>query len=167
MHPRTSLGSQVSRWLRVATALTTRWGRDWPPRESAQCQVGGVSVGVCRRLLRRRRRKRASFSLIKSSRARVRRSESFCSFAPWRRCSSFHKPHPPRSAGMNKASFCQSSSPGFVPPLSEPSRRRISRTPSSSSTRALEEDGCFSAGMHSLSRQLAACTAGRPAGAWQ
>ena len=155
-----TLGSQVSRWFRVATALTTRWTRDWPPVSPPNVRSAGVRRSVSKASTSKAA-ERASVSLIKSSRARVRRSALFCSFigvsaavvppilAAWRRCSSFHKPHPPRSAGLNKASFFANRAvrvnPEFVSPLSGQFRRRMRRTPSSSPTRALEEDGRFSA----------------------
>ena len=91
------------------------------PRESAQCQVGGCPSEYVEGF----DVEGGGEGIVLSQQVlqvQVRRSESFCYFvgasaaimppilAAWRRCSSSHKPHPPRSAGMNKASFCQSSS---------------------------------------------------------
>ena len=154
--------------------------RDWPPVSPPSVKSAGVRRSMSKASTSKAA-ERASFSLIKSSKARVRRSESFCSFvwasaaimppilAAWRRCSCFHKPHPPRSAGTNKASFCHSSSSGR-------SRIRFAAFRTVSSTEKqnsfVESDPStrrrwmLLCGMHSRSRQLAACTAGRPAGAW-
>ena len=86
-----------------------------------------------------------------------------------RRCSSFHEPHPPRSAGMNKASFCQSSSSGKSR-ICFAAFRTVSPTDMQNSfvecNGSTRRRWMLLCGMQSLSRQLAACTAGRPAGAW-